>query len=117
MIQESEIKNISLLEFSAADMRVGRITEVRDHAGTRRPMYVLSVYLGEEIGTRIVVAGLKEFYTRDELVGKKVVCIVNLEPKTIAGVESKGMVLAAESGGKVSLLVPDRDLDEGSKVL
>jgi methionyl-tRNA synthetase len=116
MIQEDGIKKISLSEFAGADIRVGRILEVRDHEGARKPMYVLTVGLGAEMGTSQLVAGLKEFYTKEELMGKKVVCVVNLEPKSIAGVESEGMVLAAESDGRVSLIVPDRDLEEGSRV-
>lgn len=111
-------KNIGFEEFRSADIRVGRITEVRVHEGARKPMYVLSVDFGEEIGTRTIVAGIREFYAPEELLGKKVVCLVNLEPKSIAGVMSCGMVLAADSKGKVSLLVPDRgpETEEGSRV-
>ena len=111
-------KSIGFDEFRSADIRVGRITEVKVHEGARKPMYVLSVDLGKEIGTRTIVAGIREFYAPEELLGKKVACLVNLEPKTIAGVVSSGMVLAADSGGKVSLLVPDRssEMEEGSRV-
>jgi methionine--tRNA ligase beta chain len=105
-------------EFGRADIRVGRITEARIHEGARKPMYVLSVDLGRELGARTIVAGIREFYSPEELIGKKIACLVNLEPKQIAGVVSNGMVLAAESGGRVSLLVPDRsaEIEEGSRV-
>jgi export-related chaperone CsaA len=116
MLQEDGIKKISLPEFSGADIRVGRILDAKDHEGAKKPMYVLSVGFGSEIGTRQIVAGIKEAYAKEELLGKKIICLVNLEPKMIAGIESEGMVLAAESGGVVSLLVPDKDLEEGSKV-
>ena len=113
-----EPRNIGPDEFRNADIRIGRIVDVKVHEGARKPMYVLSVDLGREIGTRTIVAGIRDFYAPEELLNKKVACLVNLEPKSIAGVVSSGMVLAADSGGRVSLLVPDRaaDTDEGSRV-
>lgn len=111
-------RTIDLNEFRNADIRVGRIVEAKVHEGARKPMYVLSVDLGKEFGIRTMVAGIRESYGPEELLNKKVVCLVNLEPKMIAGVMSCGMVLAADSGGKVSLLVPDRgpEMEEGSRV-
>jgi methionine--tRNA ligase beta chain len=115
--KEEGPKTIRIGDFASADLRVGRITEVKVHEGARKPMYVLTVDLGKEIGTRTIVAGIRDFYAPDELLGKRVVCLVNLEPKAIAGVMSCGMVLAADSGDRVSLLVPDRsEMEEGSRV-
>ena len=109
---------IRIGEFGKADIRVGRIADVKVHEGARKPMYVLSVDFGEEIGTRTIVAGIREFYGPEELLGKKVVCLVNLEPKMVAGVLSSGMVLAADGGERVSVLIPDKaeHIKEGSKV-
>jgi export-related chaperone CsaA len=113
-----EPRTIRMDEFKDADLRIGKVVDVKVHEGARKPMYVLSVDLGKEIGIRTIVAGIREFYSPEELLNKKVVCLVNLEPKTIAGVVSCGMVLAADSGEKVSLLVPDRsfETEEGSRI-
>ena len=116
--KEEGQRTIKLGDFGSVDLRIGRVVDVKVHEGARKPMYVLSVDFGKEIGTRTIVAGIRDFYGPEELLNKKIVCLVNLEPKTIAGVPSCGMVLAADSGGKVSLLVPDRssETEEGSRV-
>jgi methionyl-tRNA synthetase len=111
-------RTITMDEFRSADIRIGRVVDVKVHEAARKPMYVLSVDLGKEIGIRTIVAGIRDFYAPEELLNKKVVCLVNLEPKPIAGVVSCGMVLATESGEKVSLLVPDRstEIEEGGRI-
>lgn len=102
--------------FKEIDLRVAKITAVEDHEGARKPMYKISLDLGPEIGQRIVVAGIKSFYSREELVGKSVICVANLEPKQIAGVESHGMLLAAEDEQTVCLLTLDREVKPGSSI-
>jgi methionyl-tRNA synthetase len=64
---------------------------------------------------RVVVAGIKPWYTKEELIGKKVVVIANLAPRTIRGVESHGMILAAANGDRtdLSVLTVDRDIVSG----
>lgn len=106
---------VSIDTFFALDIRVGRITGVDDHEGARKPMYKLTVFLGDELGNRTIVAGIKAKYTKEELINKKIACIVNLDPKVIAGIESQGMVLAAGEE-EIALLTPDRDMPEGSKI-
>ena len=103
-------------EFMALDLRVGRIISAEDHEAARKPMYKLRVYLGPELGERDIIAGIKGVYTKEELAGKLVICVANLEPKLIAGAESNGMVLAAEENGSVSLLEPDKEMSPGSKI-
>lgn len=103
-------------DFSAIDMRVGMIVEVEEHAAARKPMYKIVVDFGTEIGKRTIVAGIRSLYTRDELMNRKVVCVVNLEPKTIAGIESQGMLLAAGDESSISILVPYRDIEIGSRI-
>jgi len=107
---------VGIEEFNSIDIRVGKVVEVNDHATARKPMYVLKVDFGGETGERIIVAGIKDRYTKEELLGKKVAFVVNLEPKSVAGVVSNGMVLAAESADALALLVPDRDIEQGSRV-
>ena len=74
----------------------------------------LTVRVGEE--TRTLVAGIAEHYRPDALVGRKVVVVANLEPATLMGVTSNGMVLAGSAGETLALLALDRDLPSGAKV-
>jgi len=97
-------------------LRVGKIINVMAHEQARKPMYIVTVDLGEGIGIRTIVAGIRDQYKPEELVGKLIVCIVNLKPKNVAGIESQGMLLAAEDNGVISLLTPSREVKPGSKV-
>ena len=103
-------------KFAALDIRVSKILEVDDVAGAKKPLYKLRVDLGEELGVRTIVAGIAAYYSKDELVNRKIIVIANLAPRSIAGIMSQGMLLAAEDGDAVSLLQPDRDMKVGSKI-
>ena len=107
---------VTIDEFKNIDIRVGKILEANMHEKARNPMYILRIDFGGEIGERTIVAGIRDRYTKEELEGKKIACVVNLEPKSVAGVVSNGMILAAESGETLSVLVPDRDIEQGSRV-
>jgi methionine--tRNA ligase beta chain len=102
-------------DFASLGLRVGKIIEVEDHEGARKPMYKIKIDLGE-LGTRNIVAGLKISYTKEELLSSLVVVVSNLEPKSIAGTMSEGMILAADDGTNISLLRPDKNLPPGSIV-
>jgi export-related chaperone CsaA len=106
----------TIAQFSEMDIRVGRIIEVEDHPTARKPMYKLSVDFGAEVGRRTIIAGIKDYYNGEELIGKKVIAIVNLEPKSIAGIISEAMLLAAEDESAVSLLTTDKEIKEGGKI-
>ena len=84
-----------------------------EHPGADK-LYVLKVDLGKE--TRQLVAGLKGHYAPGELLGKKVVVAANLEPAKLRGVRSEGMLLAADDGKKVTILVPGDDVEVGAKI-
>ena len=81
-------------------------------AGSKKLLKIL-LDVGEE---RTIVAGLAGLYSEADLVGKQVVVVANLEPATLMGVESNGMVLAAEDKNGVHLLAPDAPTRPGSKV-
>jgi len=105
---------VSFEEFSKLDLRIAKIENVEEIEGSDK-LYKLTINLGEE--KRTLVAGIKKYYKKEELVGKEIVVVANLEPKVIKGVTSQGMLLAATSkNGDVSLLVPDKEVEEGSKV-
>lgn len=90
--------------------------EVGDIEGARKPLYRFKVDLGE-LGFKNIAAGIKDFYTPEQLLGRSIVVIANLDPKNIVSFVSEGMVLAAESpDGKVVLLKPDEDLPPGSRI-
>lgn len=99
------------------DLRIGLIKRVEDHPKADK-LYVLTVYFGEEIGERTIVAGLRKTYTKEDLQGKKAVFIINLEPITLRGIESKGMTLAAASpdDSMITILSPAEDIEPGSKI-
>ncbi len=103
-------------DFSRLDIRVGRITNVEDVEKARKPIYKLTIDFGPEIGVRTILAGVKSFYGKEQLLNRQVSCIVNLEPKVIAGIESNGMILAAEDETGIAFLTPERELANGSKV-
>ena len=98
--------------FSKLNLKIGKITEVADHPKADK-LYLETVDVGKEIH---IVSGLKGHYTPDQLKGKSVVIVFNLEPATLRGVKSEGMLLAAESGDVVSLLVPEKEVPPGTQV-
>jgi len=101
-------------DFEKLDLRVGLIKEVKAHPNADK-LLVLTVDLGEE-EPRTIVAGLKAFYSPEDLEGKSAVFVVNLEPVTLRGVESNGMILAAKDENSLGFLSPDRDIEPGSKI-
>lgn len=100
-------------EFKRIEIKTAKILEVKDHPGADR-LYIVDVDLGSE--KMQVVAGIKEHYTPEELVGKDVAIVVNLEPAVIRGVESNGMLLAGSSDEALSILTLDRGLPSGSTI-
>jgi len=104
---------ISIEEFKKLNIRIARIKEVNDHPNADR-LYVVRLVIGEE--ERDVVAGIKKAYTKEELLGKLVVVVENLEPAVIRGVESKGMILATQDGEIMAILSPEKPVAPGSIV-
>jgi export-related chaperone CsaA len=105
---------ITINDFSLIDIRVGKIIEVED-AETKKPMYKIKIDFGS-LGVKQAVVGIKFYYSKEELLNKKFVFVVNLEPKKIGNVLSECMILAATEGDKVVVLQPERDVEVGSKI-
>ena len=101
---------LALDEFRKVEMKVGTVMAVKDHPNADK-LYVFEVDLGGE--KRQLVAGLREKYSKEELAGRQVVVVTNLEPKEVRGVPSQGMVLAAGDG---TLLQPAERMENGSRV-
>ena len=112
---------ITFEDFQKIDLRVGEITAVEKVDGSGK-LLKFSVDLGDPsagsgqgLGQRQLVAGIGRFYQPEELVGKQIIVLVNLEPKIIKGLESQGMILAADDG-KPALLTPDKPMANGAKI-
>jgi methionyl-tRNA synthetase len=101
-------------QFARLDLRVAQVLAAEPVAKSRK-LLKLTVSLGGD-ESRTVVAGIAEHYRPDELVGKKVVIVANLEPARLMGIESQGMLLAGSAQGQLSILVLDRDLPPGARV-
>ncbi len=107
-------EKISLNEFQKLDLRVATIKEVKPHPNADK-LYILKISLGKE--EKQLVAGLKPYYKEKELINKQIIIIVNLQPANLRGIESNGMLLAADdSKGNVVFLTPERKIEENSKI-
>lgn len=107
------METITYDNFKKLDLRVAEIIKVELHPNADR-LWLLTVRIGEE--ERQIVAGIKQYYTAEELVGKKVVVVANLAPAVIRGVESKGMMLAASTTETLTILIPEKDIPSGAVV-
>ena len=117
-LSPSASENVSFVminfdDFLKLDLKVAKVIEVEEHPNADK-LCVLKVDIGGE--ERQLVAGIKQFYSPDELKDKLIVVLTNLEPKTIRGVESHGMLLAAKSESDLCLVVPQKAIREGSKI-
>lgn len=101
-------------EFKKLDMRIGQIKDVQDIEGSRNLIKMIVDFGDEE---RQAVAGLKNYYSKEDLIDRKFVFILNLERKKMMGIESRCMIFAADDGnGNIVLLQPERDATIGSKI-
>jgi methionyl-tRNA synthetase len=108
---EEKKEMVTIDEFGKMDLRVGRILSAEPIRGSKK-LLKIAVDIGSE--KRQVVSGIAPFYTPEALIGSQVVMITNLEPATIFGVESRGMILAA--GDDAALLLPNREVEPGTKI-
>jgi len=104
---------ITFEEFKKLNIKIAKIKEVKDHPNADR-LYVVKIDLGGE--EREVVAGIKKSYKPEELKDKLVLVVENMEPAAIRGIESKGMILAAQDGEKIVLMSPDKEISLGAIV-
>ena len=104
---------ISITDFMKIELRTGRI-ETAERVPKTDKLMKLTVDMGNEL--RTLVAGIAACYDAAELPGKKIIVVANLEPATIRGVESQGMVLAADVDGKPMLATFDQWIPSGQRV-
>lgn len=104
---------VSFDEFKKLKIVTAKVLEVEDHPNADK-LYVMKIDLGNE--TRQIVAGIRAFYKKEDLIGKHVVVVKNLEPATIRGVESNGMLLATKDDKSLAVLVPEKEVKIGSPI-
>ena len=104
---------ISIDQFRNVELKIATIKSAEAHPNADKLM-VLQIDLGTE--QRQILAGIRNHYTPEELVGRQIVVVANLEPAKLRGLESQGMLLAASDEGRVVILAPDKSVQPGAKV-
>ncbi|NIN00885.1 MAG: methionine--tRNA ligase [candidate division Zixibacteria bacterium] len=112
-VESEHVSEVSFEEFSKIDLRVAEVKEAERVKGADK-LLKLKIDIGSE--ERQIVAGIAEEYSPEQMIGKKIVVVVNLKPARIKGIESKGMLLAAKDGKTLSLVGLDKDLNGGAEV-
>ena len=108
---------ISYDDFEKVDIRVGKIIKVEDFPQARKPAYKLQIDFGPEIGVKRSSAQITKYYTKDELLGRLVMGVVNFPPKQIGPFRSECLTLGVpDEHGNVVLLSPTQDVPIGGKM-
>ncbi len=111
--EDADDNLLDISEFTRAKLVVAEVLSAERVEGADK-LLKLQISLGNE--TRQIVAGIAQFYTPEQMVGKRIVVVANLKPAEIRGVKSNGMLLAAKKGKKLCLVVPEGDLPPGATV-
>ncbi|MEM0518404.1 MULTISPECIES: tRNA-binding protein [Aequorivita] len=109
--------NLSWADFEKVEMRVGTVIEVNDFPEARNPSFQLLIDFGNELGRRKTSAQLTSLYSKEELIGKQVIAVVNFPKKQIANFMSECLVLGAVEGKDVTLLQPEKLVKNGLRIL
>jgi len=104
---------VTIEEFKKIELKIAEIKEVREHPNADK-LYVIIIDTGEK--TKQIVAGIKGSYQKEELIGRQVVVVDNLEPAVLRGVESEGMLLATQDEQGICIISPLRKVRLGSVV-
>lgn len=106
---------ISYSEFQNVDLRIGKILSARRVRNSEK-LLKLIVDVGPEIGERQIIAGIGKVYEPETIIGHEIVVVINLESRSLMGLESQRMLLAADDESGPILLKPDKDALPGAKI-
>lgn len=106
---------VAFSDFQKLDLRVGKVLGVDKVEGSQK-LLRLEVDLGKEIGIRVILAGIREWYAAKDLKNKKFIFLTNLEAKKMMGMESNGMILCVDEGSRAVLIPINKSIPEGSVV-
>lgn len=112
-VKEIKENYIKIDDFAKVELRVAEVMKAEKVKGTDK-LIKIQLKVGEE--ARQVVSGIASYYSPEELIGKKLVLVYNLEPKKLRGIDSHGMILAASNENKLTLLTVDKDIESGAKI-
>ncbi len=107
---------ISISDFDKVELRVGTVTQVGVNKKARKPAYKVTIDFGDDLGLKTSSAQITELYRPEELIGRQVVCCVNLEPMHIGSVKSEVRIMGTESEQGVVLLTPMEPVKNGDRV-
>lgn len=108
---------ITWADFEKVELRAGTIVKVEDFPEARKPAYKLWVDMGEPLGVKKSSAQVVAHYTKEELVGRQVVCVCNFPPKQVGPVRSEVLVTGLyREDGSVILAVPDKEVPNGARL-
>lgn len=110
------MKEITWSDFEKVDMRVGTIIEVNDFPKARKPAYQLKVDFGAEIGIRKTSAQITKRYTKEDLLGKQTIAVINFPKKQIANFMSECLVMGAVDGDEITLIQPEAQIANGLRI-
>ena len=107
---------IIISDFDKVELRVGTVTQVGVNKKARKPAYKVTIDFGDDLGLKTSSAQITELYRPEELIGRQVVCCVNLEPMHIGSVKSEVRIMGTESEQGVVLLTPMEPVKNGDRV-
>lgn len=111
------MNTLSWEEFEKVELRIGTITNVEDFPEAKKPAYKLMVDFGPKIGSKKSSAQITDLYTKDDLIGKQIIGVINFPPKQIGSFQSEFLTTGfIQDDGTVILAIPDKPTANGSKL-
>ena len=111
--KEEKLPEITIDDFSKIELKVGTVESCEKHPKADR-LLVSQINIGDE--TRQIVSGIADYFTPEQMVGKKVIVVSNLKPAKLRGVESQGMILAGATKEELDLVTLVKDLPNGTRI-